>query len=167
LIVVYAKWWAWYGGWFWGPRFFLAACIPASLALATRSTPDARAPAAVHLAVAVAILLSFWVGVSGLVFDQRGLGICMANAFALESLCHFVPEMSALWHPFMDFSGIVPPQERAAAITKCAWWMAVGLWVARSPIDSVGRALVAGARAQLARTTTGSPRRDRSSTSIG
>src|SRR6185436_5776493 len=25
LVLVYARWWAWYGGWFWGPRFLLIA----------------------------------------------------------------------------------------------------------------------------------------------
>ena len=34
LVIVYAKWWAWPGGWFWGPRFFVFAAIPASIALA-------------------------------------------------------------------------------------------------------------------------------------
>ncbi len=35
LVLVYARWWSWYGGWFWGPRFLLLACLPASLSLAT------------------------------------------------------------------------------------------------------------------------------------
>ena len=39
LILVYSPWWAWYGGWFWGPRFFLFACIPASFAIALRLLP--------------------------------------------------------------------------------------------------------------------------------
>lgn len=141
LIVVYAKWWAWYGGWFWGPRFFLFAGIPASLALATRSSPDSQAKAPIQAIVAVAILVSFWVGVSGMLFQQHGLELCRQNAFALESLCHFVPEMSPLWHPFADFTGVVAPAERPAVIAKCAWWMAVGLWIARSPIAALGRSL--------------------------
>jgi hypothetical protein len=36
LVLIYSPWWAWYGGWFWGPRFFLFASIPASFALAIR-----------------------------------------------------------------------------------------------------------------------------------
>src|SRR5206468_4886727 len=34
LVIAYAKWWAWYGGFFWGPRFLLFASFPASLAMA-------------------------------------------------------------------------------------------------------------------------------------
>src|SRR5262249_14740881 len=29
LVLAYARWWAWYGGSFWGPRFFLVASVPA------------------------------------------------------------------------------------------------------------------------------------------
>ena len=36
LVVVYARWWAWYGGVNWGPRFFVVAILPASVILATR-----------------------------------------------------------------------------------------------------------------------------------
>ncbi|MGL5097255.1 MAG: hypothetical protein ACRDD1_16840, partial [Planctomycetia bacterium] len=28
LVLVYASWWSWYGGWYWGPRFFLVAMLP-------------------------------------------------------------------------------------------------------------------------------------------
>src|SRR4029078_4990998 len=34
LILVYARWWAWYGGWGWGPRFLLYAGVPSALGLA-------------------------------------------------------------------------------------------------------------------------------------
>ena len=33
LVLIYAKWFAWSGDWFWGPRFFLFASFPAALAL--------------------------------------------------------------------------------------------------------------------------------------
>ena len=36
LVLVYAKWWAWYGGLTWGPRYFIVAAVPASLFLAIR-----------------------------------------------------------------------------------------------------------------------------------
>ena len=34
LVLVYSKWWAWSGSWFYGPRFLLIASIPAALAMA-------------------------------------------------------------------------------------------------------------------------------------
>src|SRR5262249_62404931 len=36
LVLVYAKWWAWYGGGPWGPRYFVVAAAPASLLRAVR-----------------------------------------------------------------------------------------------------------------------------------
>ena len=36
MVLVYAKWWAWYGGLSWGPRFFAFAALPASLLVALR-----------------------------------------------------------------------------------------------------------------------------------
>lgn len=104
LILVYAKWWAWDGDWAWGPRFFLFAALPASLALAVRlHTPDdSLLP---NIATAAALVLSFWVGINGVVFNTQTLGICLQNQTALGFLCHYVPEFSVLWRPF-----VVPEQ---------------------------------------------------------
>jgi hypothetical protein len=102
LIVVYAKWWAWYGGWFWGPRFFLMASLPASLAIAVklRQMPALRGPA---LGAVLAVLtLSAWVGINGAVFNQANLDLCERNRYALEFLCWYAPEFSVLWHPFIE-----------------------------------------------------------------
>jgi hypothetical protein len=101
LILVYAKWWAWYGGWFWGPRFFLIASVPASLAIAfrLRNLPHASWPAL--SALVVVLTLSAWVAADGALFDQRDLDMCLANAYALEFACWYVPEFSVLWRPFV------------------------------------------------------------------
>jgi len=100
LILVYSKWWAWYGGAFWGPRFFLFASIPASFALATRLQYRSNS-LLINLFTLLILLLSFWVGINGAVFGQRTLGICSANQYALEVLCFYTPEFSVLWHPFV------------------------------------------------------------------
>ncbi|MGO8951010.1 MAG: hypothetical protein ACLQUY_25825, partial [Ktedonobacterales bacterium] len=34
LVLVYSHWWAWYGGWYWGPRFFLMGSMIACFAVA-------------------------------------------------------------------------------------------------------------------------------------
>ena len=102
MVIVYAHWWAWYGGWFWGPRFFLFASIPAALVLAVRL--HARdAGLAANLLTLGALALSFWVGINGVVFEQQGLSACTAHNYAQEFLCQFTPEFSALWHPFVVF----------------------------------------------------------------
>ncbi len=99
LILVYSKWWAWYGGWFWGPRFLLFASIPASFALAFVLTQETNKK--IRFAALGVALWSFWVGISGVVFAQTGLDVCTANNYALEHLCWYVPEFSALFHPFV------------------------------------------------------------------
>jgi hypothetical protein len=117
LIVVYAKWWAWYGGWFWGPRFFLMASIPASLAIAIKlrqlSTLSTRAVGALF----AVLTLSVWVGVNGAVFNQANLDICEQRRYALEVLCWYAPEFSVLWHPFIDPVSL--SFDRALFITYC------------------------------------------------
>jgi len=67
MILVYAKWWAWYGGWYWGPRFFLLACVPASLALAIhlRDFGDRLAKKVFVLSL---LILSVWVAIDGAIF---------------------------------------------------------------------------------------------------
>lgn len=100
LILVYSPWWAWFGGTFWGPRFFLFASIPASFALATR-LQYRDTPLLVNLFTLLVLLLSFWVGINGAVFNQKGLDICINNHYALSVLCFYAPEFSVLWHPFV------------------------------------------------------------------
>ena len=99
VVLVYSHWWAWYGGWTWGPRFLLFAAWPAALALAiglgTAVTP-LRSAAAVALTA-----WTVWVGISGAVFNLSGLDECLANGYALEHLCWFVPEYSPLVRPFV------------------------------------------------------------------
>jgi hypothetical protein len=109
LVAVYSKWWAWYGGSSWGPRFFLVASLPASLAIAVtlRQAPARRWPA--RLWTLAALGLSVWVGIDGAVFGQNNLGICQDNSWAQEFLCWYVPEFSALWRPFVAPSPISPP----------------------------------------------------------
>ena len=102
LILVYARWWAWWGGLFWGPRFFLFASVPAALALADwiGRSRDLRLR---DLWIALVFLtLSAWIAVEGAMFDFAGLGACRTDA--TEWLCLYVPEFSALWRPFVEWT---------------------------------------------------------------
>lgn len=101
LILVYAKWWDWSGDWFWGPRFYLFACIPASLALALwTQQPSARLSR--NLLALGALALSVWVGIDGPVFDQAGMTVCTAHNSALLPFCNYTPDFSALLLPFVN-----------------------------------------------------------------
>lgn len=108
LVIVYAKWWAWYGGVTWGPRFFLIAALPASLAIAERLRRAPSLPLATRLGTLAAFALSVWVCIDGAVFDQANMGICQQNDWAQEFLCWYTPEFSALWRPFVAPSPVSP-----------------------------------------------------------
>ena len=105
LVLVYARWWAWYGGWFWGPRFFLFASIPASFALAVSLAEAPRQSLGRNVATLALLALSCWVGLDGAVFGMAHLEIGPANDYALESLTWYVPEFSVLWRPFVTVEG--------------------------------------------------------------
>ncbi len=151
LLLVYGRWWSWYGGSFWGPRFLLAASVPATIALATYlRTPDARRDPWRGGLLVLAIGFSFWVGVNGLVFDQNGLGICWRDDYALEALCHFTPEHSVLFHPFIDFESTVPTKSRPLALAVCAIWAIAFAWTAHDPITDFTRAFAGRVRRLIA-----------------
>jgi hypothetical protein len=101
MVLVYANWWAWSGDWYWGPRFFLFASIPASFAIAVRlCRPSATLGG--NLLTLGALGLSSWVGIDGAVFDQNTLApVCQDNNYAQAYLCHYLPQYSALWRPFV------------------------------------------------------------------
>jgi hypothetical protein len=101
LVLVYARWWAWYGGAVWGPRFFLFACLPASLVLARRTANPQRHSTGANLLALAAVALSCWVGASGLVFQGHGAARYWRDDFALEYLTWYAPECSVLWLPFV------------------------------------------------------------------
>ena len=84
-----------------GPRFFLFASIPASLALALR-LHDTGTELRVNLLTLIVFCLSVWVAIEGAIFDQDTLAkVCVANHFAQNYLCQYVPAFSVLWRPFM------------------------------------------------------------------
>ena len=103
MVLVYSKWWAWYGGWAWGPRFFLFASIPASFAIALNIK---NAKSSVHcIAVLLILVLSTWVSINGVAFNQANMEFCSQNNYWFEAICHYTPEFSELWRPlFADFS---------------------------------------------------------------
>jgi hypothetical protein len=105
LIMAYASWWSWYGGWYWGPRFFLFASVPASWILAKliHASRKSLLQSTVTLCL---VTFSTWVGVNGVVFQQKTLDVCAADNYALESLCWYVPEFSPLLRPFITHDSL-------------------------------------------------------------
>ena len=117
LVLVYAHWWAWYGGVFWGPRFLLFASIPASFALAVRLLYHKESSLAVNLFTLVVFVLSVWVCIDGAVYQWSTSlfttmpAVCTQNNFNLEMVCYYTPEFSALWLPFVHHYALDIQQE--------------------------------------------------------
>ncbi len=110
LVLVYARWWGWNGGFFWGPRFFLLAAVPASLALAVRlhQRPERISSAVPDVGL---VVLGGWIAISGAVFGMSGLPQC-EEANGLTYQCDFVVTLSPLWHPMV---GDAQPAPRSIA----------------------------------------------------
>jgi len=100
LILVYGQWWAWYGGYSWGPRFLVFAAISASMRLAAEVSRPPRRLLPL-LCVLAALLLSLWGGFTGATFRFWHQDLCTQSNYALEALCWDVPEFSVLWTPFV------------------------------------------------------------------
>ena len=102
LVLIYASWWAWDGGWFWGPRFFLFASIPASFVLAVYLCNPSRL-FIVNLLILLLFAYTLWVAIAGALFDQGNLStVCMANNYARHYLCNYQPQYSVLWAPLAN-----------------------------------------------------------------
>jgi hypothetical protein len=118
LVLVYAKWWAWYGGLSWGPRFFLFAAIPASVLLAVRVCRPDELGFWDNALTLLVLVLSGWVGVAGATADLSTLDFCVRQHASLEALCWYTPEFSPLWHPLVDFPALT--WKTAAVAGYCA-----------------------------------------------
>jgi hypothetical protein len=103
LIIVYANWWAWYGGITWGPRFFTFAAIPASVLIASRIWRAGESAAADALALGV-LALSAWVAFASAIADLGTVfRFCVENTFGNLALCQYAPGNSSLYQPVTDF----------------------------------------------------------------
>jgi hypothetical protein len=133
LVLIYAKWWAWYAGLAWGPRFFTFAALPSSLLIAVRlraARRSARADALTLLVLAV----SAWVAFAGVIANPHALAVC-----GRVSRCWYIPEFSSLWYPLR----VVPPISTPTAIAA-AYVAIVFAYLAEPLVSSIA---AGGARA--------------------
>lgn len=118
LILVYSKWFAWHGAWFFGPRFFLFAAVPASLLLAHHCTHPPEGPAR----KAVALLLvaaSTWIGVLAGAVRLPGAPFCAEQRFAREHECWYVLDHAPLAWPLVGDVALDASQAAIALWTTC------------------------------------------------
>ena len=135
LVLVYAKWWAWYGGAAFGPRFFLFAALPASILLAARL----RRPSGSFLGdvgTLAVLVLSVWVAVVGILASAAPPELCTRDLFAYESLCWYTPELSPLGNPFVSF-----PHVSTAPLLAALLCVAVAAYLAAPTAVAAGRRL--------------------------
>src|SRR5262245_61371475 len=66
--------------------------------------------ASLQAALLVVLTLSSWAAIDGVVFGDARLGACRDPHY--EFLCFYVPEFSALWRPFVEWTQ--PSVQRAA-----------------------------------------------------
>ncbi len=123
LILVFARWWAWYGGWVWGPRFFAIGSTLACLAMA--DAIGTRRPARLQWLVAGIVAWSAWVSVNGTVFELHGVEVCLDNyQHQFEFLCWYIPEFSPLFRPF-----VVPKALTTADLVLLGYHAVVAGWL--------------------------------------
>jgi hypothetical protein len=140
LILVYSRWWSWYGGSCWGPRFFLFAALPASLTLAMWTRSARSIPSALGACAITAWCL--WVGYAGLVFENSDLDLCWAKHYRLESFCWYMPEFSPLVRPFITAREL-QEWEYNTLYLFCAVYLRITLPRWRQLITETTRVLVA------------------------
>jgi hypothetical protein len=135
LVLVYAKWWAWYGGDSWGPRFFVIAAVPASLFVAVRlwAGHESGWDAAITLVV---LALSAWVGLTGALANSWLSGVCAADNYAHAFACWYVPDFSSLWWPVTHH-----PPLTAANLVFAGYCFAVFAYLAAEPVREIARSL--------------------------
>jgi hypothetical protein len=136
LVLVYGQWWAWYGGYSWGPRFLVFAAIPASLRLAAECRHPPRRVLAL-LAVLAALLLSLWGGFDGAVLRFWKQEVCTRNGYAVEAFCWDVPEFSVLFTPL-----IWKPRLDAGAWALLTYGLVLLVRLGWAPARALGRRLV-------------------------
>lgn len=99
MVPIYARWWSWYGGVSFGPRFFLLGVVPAAVVLCDRLRARGSLRAwGVGVAVAA---FTGWIAIAGAVYHVTPAAMqrCTADSYRLEVLCWHTPEYSSLFAP--------------------------------------------------------------------
>jgi hypothetical protein len=140
LILVYGSWWAWNGDISWGPRFFLIAIFPGSLALAAwLAEPDP--PVARNLVVLVILALSLWIGADSMMFQD----LLSPRCYGDMEYCRFDITDSQLWYPLLAR----PAHLGHRALVQLLYHAAVLGWLALPRVVRLSRDLIALTRSRV------------------
>jgi len=123
LVLGYAAWWSWYGGDYWGPRFFVFGILPASLALAVAlSFPRGLL---FNFATLAVLAMAIWIGADSLVLGSYFPPECFIGYYQYAYVCHFTLEFSQLWYPFVRSPALTGGQ-----IVEFGYYALVFVWLA-------------------------------------
>jgi hypothetical protein len=142
LVVVYAKWWAWGGDVYWGPRFFLVAIFPAAMAIAIWLTHTGPRPIWTDALLLVVLGLSVWVGLNSTLFEL----LWPANCYVDHTYCRFAIEDSRLWYPLRAWPSDLP----AGRWLQAAYFGTVFAWLAAPVVRRLVVATTTRARTLVA-----------------
>jgi hypothetical protein len=127
LILVYARWWAWTGDHFWGPRFYLFISLWAAVALALY-WPRIFSEFKMLFLWTPTVLLSLWVGAQGITWGQDFQEACHNRVLDISFMCTYVPEFSSLWRVF-----VVWPEIRGRKVAYLIFFALVAVAVLWRP----------------------------------
>lgn len=103
-VVVYSKWWAWYGGFSFGTRFYTHLIIPSIFVYIGYLR---NGVAFNRIYGGLAMTAAIWVALCGKYFGLAGVASeCAKDNYYLEALCWYVPEFSALIYPFVLYGPV-------------------------------------------------------------
>lgn len=140
LVLVYARWRWWEGDWFWGPRFYLFASLPAAVALVA-TAPLHRASLFGSALWCAAALLSLWIGCAGAVFGQYFLISCLEKGYEFSFVCSYVPEYSPLWRMFRAW-----PELKASQWILLSYFLVVAAFVMTEQLRGLFEQVVAAVK---------------------
>jgi hypothetical protein len=144
LVLAYASWWAWSGDLYFGPRFFLVAIFPASLALAVWLVRPGTGVLP-NLALLGVLALSVWVAADASVFETMGAPRCY-TPILIEDLCRFGVQESDLWYPLQAWPADLHPGRWVQLI----FFALVFVWLAGPIVRRLATAATASVRAHPA-----------------
>lgn len=98
-FLIYSKWWAWYGGFSFGTRFYIFTIIPSIFVFLSSLKDNTRNYKNLEF---FCFILAIWIAICGKYFGlQDTAHICTQNNYAYEAFCWYVPEFSPLINPFI------------------------------------------------------------------
>ena len=101
-LLIYSKWWSWYGGYSFGTRFYIIFVIPSIYVFILYVQKEGLTR---KLLGAGVLMLAAWVGICGKYFGMQELSnVCAVNNYSLEAFCWYVLEFSPIISPFIRLS---------------------------------------------------------------